>query len=404
MNVLGMMSGTSVDGIDAALVQFTEVSGVLEMTLLAASRHAMPPAVRAEALAVIPPGEGSTRRVCALDFAVGEAFAAAAQSAIAAAGVPVDLIASHGQTVYHLVDEATGRVEATLQVGQPAVIAERTGVTTAADFRPRDVAAGGQGAPLVSLFDVLLFRDPALTRAAQNIGGIGNCTIMPAGRGPEAAFAFDTGPGNSLMDHAAAKLSGGAMQYDEGGAWAARGRVDETLLGELLAHPYYAAPPPKTTGKELFGPAYVDEVIARARALGLADADLMATLTLLTARTIADAYARFTETGGVDEVIIGGGGLQNPTLMRMLAEALPGAPLRSTDDFGVPAQSKEAMAFALMGYQLAHGRPGNAPGCTGARRALPLGALTPGANFRALMTDCLARAGNVIERVRVKPA
>lgn len=400
MNVLGLMSGTSVDGIEAALVRFEESGGVVQLALLAHSSHPMPPAVRAEALDVIPPGEGSTRRVCALDFAIGEAFAAAARAAIEAAGVPVDLIASHGQTVYHLVDEATGQVEATLQVGHPAIIAERVGVTVAADFRPRDVAAGGQGAPLVSLFDVLLFRDPNLTRAAQNIGGIGNCTILPAGCGPEAAFAFDTGPGNSLIDHAAAKLSGGAMQFDVDGVWAARGQVDQTLLDELLAHPYYAVPPPKSTGKELFGPAYVDEVLARA--LGVDDADLMATLTMLTARTIAGAYARFAGPGGVDEVIVAGGGLKNPTLMRMLADELPGVPLRSADDFGVPAQGKEAMAFAFLGYQLVHGRPGNAPGCTGARRAVPLGTITPGDNFHELVAVCLAQAGDPVSRIEIK--
>ncbi|MCZ7544553.1 MAG: anhydro-N-acetylmuramic acid kinase [Anaerolineae bacterium] len=311
----------------------------------------------------------------------------------------VDLIASHGQTVYHLVE--SGRVRATLQVGQPAVIAERTGVTVAADFRPRDVAAGGQGAPLVSLLDVLLFSDARLTRAVQNIGGIGNCTILPAGGGPEAAFAFDTGPGNSLMDHAASILSGGQLRCDLDGAWAAAGRVSDALLDALLAHPYYAAPPPKTTGKELFGPGYAETVITRGRAMGLSDADIMATLTALTARTIADAYARFAPGGRVDEVILGGGGLLNPTLMRMLAEALPGTPLRRTDDFGVPAGSKEAIAFALMGYQLAHGRPGNAPGCTGANRAAPLGCLTPGANFNALMADCLTRAGRAVTRLEV---
>ena len=402
MLVLGLMSGTSVDAIDAALVRFEEAAGTLDLALLAASTPPLPPAVRAAALGVIPPGRGSARRVCALDFAVGEAFAAAALAAIEAAGCApgdVDLIASHGQTLYHLVER--GRVRGTLQVGEPAVIAERTGITVAANFRPRDVAAGGQGAPLVSLFDALLFSDPARTRAVQNIGGIANCTVLPAGGGPDAAFAFDTGPGNGLIDHAAATLSGGRLRYDVDGAWAAQGRASEALLSALLAHPYYAAPPPKTTGKELFGPAYADAIIEQGRALGLSDADLMATLTALTARSIADAYARFAPGGAVDEVILGGGGADNPTLVRRLAEALPGVPLRRSDEFGVPAGSKEAVAFALLGYQLAHGRPGNVPGCTGARRAVPLGCLTPGENFGALMAKTRARAGASISRVRM---
>ena len=404
MIVLGLMSGTSVDAIEAALVRFEETGDTLHLTLLAASTHPLPAAVRAAALSVIPPGRGSARRVCALDFEVGEVFAAAALSAIDAAGLTpaaVDLIASHGQTVYHLVEG--GRVLGTLQVGQPAVIAERTGVTVAADFRARDVAAGGQGAPLVSLFDALLLGDATLTRAVQNIGGIGNCTILPAGAAPEAAYAFDTGPGNSLIDHAAAALSGGRLRCDLDGAWAASGEVSEALLSELLAHPYYAAPPPKTTGKELFGPAYVGGVIARARSLGLPDADIMATLTALTARTIADAYARFAPA--VAEVVVSGGGVHNPTLMQMLTDALPGVALRRAEAFGVPVESKEAIAFALLGYQLVHGRPGNVPGCTGARRATPLGALTPGARFHALMAACAPRAANAITRLRiVKPS
>ncbi len=397
MIVLGMISGTSVDAIDTALVQFTEDTALLHMRLLATYRHPMPPRVRAGVFGAIPPGRGSTRRVCALDAALGEAFAEAACAAIEAAGRSPDLIASHGQTLYHQVDDG-GRAMATLQAGQPAIVAERTGVTVAADFRPRDVAAGGQGAPLVSLLDVMCFRDPYQTRAAQNIGGIANCTILPAGGGE--AFAFDSGPGNGLIDHAAVTFSGGKLQCDTDGAWAARGEVSKALLDELLAHPYYAMPPPKSTGKELFGPAYGDDVIARGRALGLGDAHILATLTMLTARTIADGYARFTD--GVDEIILGGGGLYNPTLMQMLTELLPGVPLHRADAFGIPAQSKEAVAFALLGYHLAHGRPGNVPGCTGARQAVPLGVLVPGDNFHVLVADCLARREHTVTRLKVE--
>jgi anhydro-N-acetylmuramic acid kinase len=398
MIVLGLMSGTSVDGIDAAVVQFTEGdAATLDMRILAVSEHPMPPHVRRDALAVIPPGRGSARRLTALDFDLGEAFAEAARAAIDAAGHTPDLIASHGQTVYHLIEG--GRARATMQLGQPAVIAERTGVTVAADFRTRDVAAGGEGAPLVSLLDVLLFRHPSANRVSQNIGGIGNCTVLPAGQKMSDAFAFDTGPGNSLIDHAVDALTGGRLTYDKDGEWAARGAVSGALLDELLAHPYYAAPPPKTTGKELFGPAYAREVIGRGRAMGLDDDDIVATLTMLTARTIADAYRQFA--GPVDEIIVGGGGLYNPTLMRMFSNLLPGVPLRPADAFGVPAAGKEAIAFALMGYQLVHGRPGNVPSCTGAARAVPLGSLTPGENFHALMADTAAHAGQAVERLRV---
>lgn len=399
--VLGMMSGTSVDAIDTALVRFDEVDAqTLQMAVLAVGEYAMPSNVRRRVIALLPPGRGSVRAVCDLNFQIGEAFAAAALAAIEHAGLQVgdvDLIASHGQTVYHLVEGR--RALSTLQIGQPAVIAERTGITTAADFRPRDVAAGGQGAPLVSYLDALFFADPDHTVAVQNIGGIGNATILPRGKGIDGAFAFDTGPGNSLIDAAVMRFSDGCMGYDVDGAWAAQGRVHQGLLDELLAHPYYRLQPPKSTGKELFGPAYVDAVLARARVLALPEQDVLATLTALTARSIAAAYRDFG--GGVERVVLGGGGARNPTLLRMLAEALPGVAFSRTTDMGIPSDAKEAVAFALLGYQLAHHRPNTLPGCTGAAHAVSMGCLVPGNNFTALMAVCLAHGAQPTTRLRL---
>jgi anhydro-N-acetylmuramic acid kinase len=270
-----------------------------------------------------------------------------------------------------------------LQIAQPAVIAARTGVTTSGDLRAADMAVGGQGAPLVSFFDALFFQHPTRRRALQNIGGIANVTFITPTAPP---VAFDTGPGNSLINAAVRHYSGGAQTFDQDGALARSGPVDEPLLAELLADPYYALPPPKSTGRELFGDQYAARVLEQGAARGLTPASVVATLTALTARSIADAYARFGPPGGVDEVVAHGGGARNGALMAMLAAALPsGVPVRHHDDFGVPAKAKEAVAFALLAYEGLHGRPGALPSCTGADRPAVLGSIAPGDNYRPLL-------------------
>ncbi|OQA40054.1 MAG: Anhydro-N-acetylmuramic acid kinase [Chloroflexi bacterium ADurb.Bin325] len=383
MIVVGLMSGTSADGVDAAVVRLAGAPPVLEWELLAHVHSPHPPALRAEIFACFRPETGDVARLCALNFALGRAFAAAALAAIAAAGLApaqVALIGSHGQTVWHIPD---GPAASTLQIGEPAVIAELTGVTTISNFRTRDMAAGGQGAPLVARVDALLFGHPRLRRALQNIGGIANVTYAPPG-GIEAAFAFDTGPGNMLIDDAAQRATGGALDYDRDGALAAAGRVDEELLAELLAHPYYLRPPPKTTGRELFGRQYGAEVWARARARGLSGEDSAATLTELTARSIAAAYRDFLPAWP-DEVIVSGGGARNPVLMARLATALaraaaarPAPRVMTSDELGLPVEAKEAVAFAVLAYETWHSRPGNLPAATGAQRPVILGSITPG--------------------------
>ena len=382
MIVVGLMSGTSVDGIDAAVIDVSHAADVLKMRVLAYCESPINEPLRDRIHRLFNPGTSSVDEVCEVNVLLGEAFAEAAAVALREAGVRADLVASHGQTVWHEV--SPGHTRSTLQLGEPSVIAERLGITTVADFRPRDIAAGGQGAPLASWGDALLFGDARLSRAVQNIGGIGNVTWVPPGGQWEAMLAFDTGPGNALIDHAAWRISGGMRRFDLDGAMAAAGRVDDLLLSDLLSNPYFVAQPPKSTGRELFGAQFVDPLIDRALADGLSPNDIVATLTAFTAHSIADQYRRFLP-GRPDEVVVGGGGSRNPILMRLLSELLDPAQIRQHEDFGLPSLGREAVYFALMGHEALHGRANTVPACTGASHAVVMGKLVPGANYRELM-------------------
>ncbi|MEV7384546.1 MULTISPECIES: anhydro-N-acetylmuramic acid kinase [unclassified Streptomyces] len=360
MLVIGLMSGTSHDAVDAAAAELRLAGDTLLLKPLGMVSTPYDEELRESLATALPPAAVPLARVCLLDTRIGQAFAAAALRADRElCGRRAELVASHGQTVYHWAER--GRVYGTLQLGQPAWIAEATGLPVVADFRPRDVAAGGQGAPLVSLVDLLWLRGRPGTPVALNIGGIANLTA------PDGT-AFDTGPGCALMDAAAREFTGGRAAYDVDGALAARGRPDAALLEELLAEPYYALSAPKTTGKELFHAGYW-----RAPE-GLSAEDALATLTLLTARTVADAVRGV----GATEVIVSGGGTRNPVLMTVLRTELPGIPVRVSDDLGLPAAAKEAYAFAVLGFLTAHGLAGTVPAATGARHPSVLGSLTPG--------------------------
>jgi anhydro-N-acetylmuramic acid kinase len=388
MIVVGLMSGTSVDGIDAAVVDVTEQDGTLQMRLLGYVESQFGDLLRQRIHALFSPEQSRIDEVCEINVLLGEAFADAAAIAIRQVGGHADLIASHGQTVWHQV--APGRTRSTLQLAEPSVIAERLGVTTIADFRPRDIAAGGQGAPLASWGDALLFGDQQLSRAVQNIGGIGNVTWIPPGGQWAAMLAFDTGPGNALIDHAAWRLSGGLQRFDLDGGLAATGRVDDSLLAGLLDNPYFRALPPKSTGRELFGAQLVDPFIDRCVERGLGTSDILATLTAFTAHSIADQYRRFLP-GRPDEVVVGGGGSRNPVLMRLLSELLDPAQIRLHEEFGLPSLGREAVYFALMGYEALHGRPNTVPSCTGATHPVVMGKLVPGPNYRSLMATVSQR-------------
>ncbi|MER7507876.1 anhydro-N-acetylmuramic acid kinase [Streptomyces lavendulae] len=370
MRVVGLMSGTSYDAVDAAAADLTlDEDGTLRLVPLGMVSAPYEDTLRAALAAALPPAPTTLGDVCRLDTRIGRAFAALAVRADRelCAG-RAELMASHGQTVFHWAD--AGRVHGTLQIGSPAWIAEATGRPVVSDFRPRDVAAGGQGAPLVSLVDLMLLRGRPGVPAALNIGGIANLTVLPA-TGPP--LAFDTGPGNALLDAAVRELTAGRLDHDADGALAAAGRVHPPLLRRLLDEPYYRLPAPKTTGKELFHPGHLRAALAPHP--GLAPQDVLATLTRLTARTVADALRPLRAT----EVIASGGGTRNPALMAALREELPpGTALLTSDALGLPAAAKEAYAFAVLGFLTVHGLPGNAPDCTGARGPRVLGSLTPG--------------------------
>jgi anhydro-N-acetylmuramic acid kinase len=373
LRVAGLMSGTSADGVDVAIVDLAGASAAL----VAFATYPYPANIRSQVLESSG-GGGSVADLCHLNFALGEIFAAAVIRLCRESGVPldsIDLVGSHGQTVCHLPKGRRfgGKVlRSTLQTGEPSVIAERTGITTVADFRPRDIAAGGQGAPLVPLADYLLFGDAHLTRAVQNIGGIANVTFMPAGCSRARVSAFDTGPGNMLMDALVGLATGGKRRFDRNGATAARGSVDGRLLAALMRHPFLAKKPPKTTGREDFGAAFAESVFKKAQRRRMSTADMLATAAAYTAESIAAAYVKFLPCRP-DEVILCGGGARNQTLVQMLRERVAPTVLRTTDDFGIDADAKEAVSFAILAAETIRGNPGNVPSATGAGHAAVLG-------------------------------
>jgi anhydro-N-acetylmuramic acid kinase len=359
--VVGLMSGTSGDGVDAAVVELSGFGPETHAQLVAFTTVPLPERLRARLLGL----EGASGpEVCEINALLGEVLASAALDAIATAGIDaeqVDLIASHGHTACHQ-PRSTGRAGATLQVGEGAVIAERTGLPVVCDFRVRDVAAGGEGAPLVPLADWILFRAPGQVRALQNIGGIANVTVVTERL--EDVFAFDNAPGNMILDAVARAASGGTQSYDASGARAAAGQVDAVVLAELLADPFLAQPPPKSTGRERYGEPFVAPLSARFQ--GRLD-DLLATLTRFVAQAIADSYRiHVAPRATVGELFVSGGGVHNLTLMRHLEELMAPIPVRSCAVLGLDPDAKEAVAFAVLANETLFGRPGNVPAATGA--------------------------------------
>lgn len=387
MKIVGLMSGTSADGIDAALCEINGAPPKLDARILAGLTIPYDTELRTRILDACAPETARIDTLCQLHYDLGEQFAKAVLEVLRQAGVQpdtVDLIGSHGQTVWHNV-APDGRVTATLQLTEASVLAERTGITTISNLRARDVAAGGQGAPLTSYADWLLLRHPDHWRAVQNIGGMGNVTFVPPLSEQRAQpLAFDTGPGNALIDIAVTRLTEGAQTYDRDGIIARRGKIAGSWLEDLMAHPYYERQPPKTTGRELFGTAAALKLVDQGFALGLDGADVVATLTALTATTIADAYQRYAPAQ-LGEVIVGGGGARNPALMEMLSTQLGGIPVVTHEAVGIDTDYKEALVFALLAYETWHGRPGNLPVFTGARHPVILGQITPGLNYIRLI-------------------
>lgn len=383
MYIIGLMSGTSADAIDAALCEIQGEPPLLKIRIVKAITYPYPEGFQARIWDACLPAKSHVDTVCQLNFDMGELFAAAANQVIADSGMlpsDVDLIGSHGQTIWHMV-LPSGQVSATLQITEASLIAERTGITTISNFRPRDIAAGGQGAPLTGYADWLLLRHPTAWRAVQNVGGMGNVTFLPPlSDSTNVPVAFDTGPGNALIDGAMTILTDGKQSYDHNGQLASCGKIDEDWLQTLILHPYYELKPPKTTGRELFGAIMAGQLVDEGKQRGLDDSSIVATITALTAASIADAYTRYAPAP-VQEVIMGGGGARNPALLGLLQSLLPAARVLTHEDIGLDSDNKEALVFALLAHETWHARPGNLPSLTGAKAPVVLGQITPGSNY-----------------------
>ncbi len=370
VRIAGIMSGTSLDGIDVAIV---DIRGV---KIQPVAHHTTPyPAAVREAILAVSNTETTTAAISRLNFQLGELYAKAVIATCRRKKIPlesVELIGCHGQTIYHEKGN-------TLQIGEAAVIAERTGIAVVSDFRTRDIAAGGKGAPLVPFMDYRLFRHARRSRIVLNIGGIANLTAIPAGAKPEAVIAFDTGPGNMAMDalvseYTVSEYPKGRQQFDRNGAIASGAHMNRELLDDLLRDPYYREKPPKTAGREQYG----EEFVTRLKRTGLPLPELIATATMLTAAAIAIGIERFVKRMmKPDDLIVSGGGAHNRQLMGNLQALLPDLSFATTQDFGIDIDAKEAIAFAILAAETYRGQPGNLPGATGARKPVILGKITP---------------------------
>ena len=384
MYVIGLMSGTSADGMDVALVWISGSPPRITARLENFITLPFPAAVRAAILRLANGGATTTAELSQLNALLGRLFARAALEACRRFHVrprQIALIGSHGQTVHHQGGPSrflgAEGVASTLQIGEPAVIAAQTGITTVADFRPADMAVGGQGAPLVPFVDYLLYRDARRSRVALNIGGIANITVIPRAARPAQVFAFDTGPGNMVIDALVRHFTCGRKTYDRDARLAREGRLLPLLLDELLADPYFRRRPPKTAGREQYGEAYANHLLAWGRKHNARPADLVRTATLVTALSIVDAFHRWIlPRARIEQLIVSGGGAHNPLLMAQLQAALPGVEFLGSGDLGVPEDAKEAFAFAILAYETYHGRPVNLPGATGARQPAILGKIS----------------------------
>jgi anhydro-N-acetylmuramic acid kinase len=378
MRIAGIMSGTSLDGIDVAIIDMTGSGFKAKINVLTSHSVPYPKSVR-EALFAMSNSSAHTGDISRLNFLLGELYAEALEETAERASIPlqtIKLIGCHGQTIFH---EGQGcqylgkKVSSTMQIGESSVISERTGIDVISNFRERDMAAGGKGAPLVPYLDYMLMRHRGRGRVAVNIGGISNLTAIPSNTSTDRVVAFDTGPGNMVIDQIVARITQGRQCYDRDGVMAAAGEVDAKLLAKLLRDKYFRAKPPKTAGREQYGP----ELVSKLLDTELSSEDLIATATALTAESIALGLRNFVlPEMRVDEVFVSGGGVHNPTLMRMLRKALDPIPVMESSEVGLDVDAKEAIAFAVLAYETAHCRPSNVPNATGAKRSVVLGKVT----------------------------
>ncbi len=380
LRVIGLMSGTSADGMDAALTEISGYGTGIKVRSLAFASLPYPEEVRREILRLASGTEGGSRDLCLFSFLLGKLSLEACLKVCDMAGLApgdVDLVGSHGQTLYHIPKPVTYLGEsltATLQTGEASVIAEGLGCVVVSDFRVRDMAAKGQGAPLVPYVEYLLYRREDRTVGLQNIGGIGNLTVLPRGGKMEDTFAFDTGPGNMVMDQIAERITGGRLRCDLNGELSARGRFSPELLGEMMGDPFLTRRPPKTTGREDYGRDYADHLMTRGGELNLSGEDILMTAARFTVECVHFAMDHFCPVRP-DVLVIGGGGSRNPTLLRLFREILP-MPVLINEDLGYDSDAKEAVAFAVLASECIHGSPNNMPGVTGADHPVVMGKIT----------------------------
>ncbi len=379
--VLGLMSGTSADAIEVALAKVTAAN--TPPKLLAHATRPLPPDLRAEILRIAEGAPATAAQISQLNSRLGHAFAEAALAALREFRVApsrIALIGSHGQTIFHQgrpIPFLGHPTASTLQIGEPAIIAARTGITTIADFRPADIAVGGQGAPLVPFVDYLLYRHAKLGRVSLNLGGIANITVIPAGATPAQVFAFDTGPANMVIDALVTHFTHGRQHFDKDSRLARKGRAVPALLDELLRDPYLRQAPPKSTGREYYGAAYVQKLLALAKKHRAHPNDLLRSVTLFTALSVVDSLHRFVLPKlKIHQLIVSGGGTHNPLIMAQLAAAISRIEVLPSSQLGIPEDAKEAYAFALLAYETWRHRPSNLPKATGARRPAILGKIS----------------------------
>ncbi len=372
--IIGLMSGTSADGVDVAIVEIIGLGLTTEISLIAFETIPYKAETRERIFNLFSVETARVDEICTMNFMLGKLFAESTLAVLDKVDIEptqVDLIGSHGQTIHHM---PSASVPGTLQIGEPAVIAHETGIPTIADFRVADVAAGGQGAPLIAYPDFLLFHHSTQTIGLLNIGGIANLTVLPAGCGMEAVQASDTGPGNMVLDACVEKITDGTKQFDENGELARQGTVCKDLLDMWLANPFFGSPPPKTTGREMFGTSFADACLQQIKTQEISEYDGLATLTALTVESIARYYKHFIEAKSpLDILYVSGGGAQNPLMMRGLANAFDPIPVVDVVEKGMSGDAKEAIAFAILANEALHGNFGNVPNATGASCGKVLG-------------------------------
>ncbi|HUU50080.1 MAG TPA: anhydro-N-acetylmuramic acid kinase AnmK [Nitrospinota bacterium] len=384
-NVIGLVSGTSADGVDAAIVNIKGFGLNSKVKLVDFQTFPYPAKIKKEILKASSPDSSRVDQICSLNFLLGKVFAGAALKIIKKSKMKkrdIALIGSHGQTIYHMPHQSSkknAKTPSTLQIGEPSIIAEMTGITTVSDFRPRDIAAGGMGAPLTPYVHYLLFRNKKETRAVHNIGGISNVTVIPDNNDIDKVIAFDTGPGNMAIDGIISKLTRNHKKYDEMGEWASKGKVDKRLFDILMNHPYITKPPPKSTGREEFGNHFIDRILKIAEKYNISDNDLISTVTAFTSDSIILNYKLFVlPRFNLSRIIFGGGGTKNLTLLSWLKKGLAPLSIHTMEDYHYSSDALEAMAFGILANETISGIPNNLPLVTGAKKKTILGKIVPG--------------------------